>query len=164
VTTRTAWLFARMLVLDVQESPVPENGRLLARPGWTPRSLRPACATERPFNFADVVAPLPLGFTRLAEGRHCAIGRPRWLVRTGHGHAPEHATLWSLDDDLVIGGDQLAARHQPNLGVYATEPEADPVADWIDSCAAFPPCPPRPAGPARPQAALHRPAHCACAR
>ncbi len=52
----------------------------------------------------------------------------------GNGHAPEHVTLWSLDDDLVIGGDQMLATISPNLGVYPTEPEADPVGDWLESC------------------------------
>ena len=50
----------------------------------------------------------------------------------GNGHAPEHATLWA--DDIVIGGDQLIPSISPNLGVYATEPMANPVADWLESC------------------------------
>ncbi|MEL7116829.1 MAG: MBL fold metallo-hydrolase, partial [Pseudomonadota bacterium] len=84
------------------------------------------------FNFADVVHPMPLGFTRIKEGdRFHAAGRD-WTVRIGNGHAPEHATLWS--DDVVLGGDQLLATISPNLGVYATEPMADPVADWLAAC------------------------------
>ena len=57
-----------------------------------------------------------------------------WTVRIGNGHAPEHATLWSDDGSLVIGGDQLLPTISPNLGVYATEPDADPVADWLEAC------------------------------
>ena len=91
-------------------------------------------ASERPFNFADMVHPLPLGFTRLVDGQHVTFGRRRWRVAMGHGHAPCHATFWSLDDDLVIGGDQLLPGISPNLGVYPTEPEADPVGEWLDSC------------------------------
>ena len=87
---------------------------------------------ERPFNFADTVAPLPLGFTRIQEGDRISAGGRDWIVRIGNGHAPEHATLWS--DDVVIGGDQLLPSISPNLGVYATEPEADPVADWLEAC------------------------------
>jgi glyoxylase-like metal-dependent hydrolase (beta-lactamase superfamily II) len=52
----------------------------------------------------------------------------------GDGHAPEHATLWSADGEIVIGGDQLLPSISPNLGVYATEPEADPVAEWLAAC------------------------------
>jgi glyoxylase-like metal-dependent hydrolase (beta-lactamase superfamily II) len=90
--------------------------------------------SERPFNFADVVAPMPLGFTRIDEGQRLRLGGRDWIVRFGHGHAPDHATLWSEDGEVVIGGDQLLPSISPNLGVYATEPGADPVADWIAAC------------------------------
>ncbi|MEP2261389.1 MAG: MBL fold metallo-hydrolase, partial [Paracoccaceae bacterium] len=65
------------------------------------------------------------------------MGGRAWRTRIGHGHAPEQATFWSEDDDLVLGGDQLLPSISPNLGVYATEPEADPVAEWLASCARF---------------------------
>ncbi len=132
-TTRTAWLMARMLTLDVQARPTSET---LAY--WRSAGMAPALIAEReaqrPFNFSDVVAPLPLGFRRVRDGDALRIGGRDWDVRTGDGHAPEHATLWSRDGDVVIGGDQLLASISPNLGVYATEPEADPVAEWLDSC------------------------------
>ena len=133
VTTRTAWLFARMLALDEQETVVPETVTFWRRAGMDPELMATRLA-ERPFNFADVVWPMPLGFTRIAEGATVQAGGRTWDVRIGNGHAPEHATLWSRDDALVIGGDQFLASISPNLGVYATEPGADPVADWIEAC------------------------------
>ena len=133
VTTRTAWLFARMLQLDEQDRPTPETLAFWQSAGMDPAILARR-RDERPFNFADAVAPLPLGFTRIKEGDTITAGGRRWHVRTGAGHAPEHATLWSDDDRLVLGGDQLLPGISPNIGVYATEPEADPVADWIESC------------------------------
>ena len=138
ITTRTAWLFARMLHLDLQETPSPEVVAYWKSAGMAPDILADRM-TERPFNFADTVAPLPLGFTRILEGDHLTMGGRRWRVRIGHGHAPEHATFWSEDDDLILGGDQLLPAISPNLGVYATEPEADPVAEWLESCRAFQP-------------------------
>ena len=95
--------------------------------------------TERPFNFADCVAPLPLGFNRMSDGDTISIGGRLWDIRMGNGHAPEHATFWSRDDNLVIGGDQLLPSISANLGVYATEPEADPVAEWLEACERFMP-------------------------
>lgn len=132
--SRTAWLMARMLVLDVQDRASPQAVQFWRQAGM-PADLLDKRATDRPFNFADVVHPLPLGFTRLAEGDAVTFGRRRWRVAMGHGHAPCHATFWSMDDDLVIGGDQLLASISPNLGVYPTEPLADPVGEWLDSCA-----------------------------
>ena len=58
-------------------------------------------------------------------------------MRVGNGHAPEHATLWCENEPLVIAGDQVISSISPNLGVYATEPEADPVQDWLKSCETF---------------------------
>lgn len=135
-TTRTAWLYARMLTLDVQEEHSPETLAFYRAAGMDP-GIYDRLATRRPYNFADVVAPLPAGFTRLVEGGHIRMGGRDWRVRMGNGHAPEHATFWSEDDRLVIGGDQLLPGISPNIGVYSTEPEADPLAEWLESCRRF---------------------------
>ncbi len=134
--SRTAWLTARMLVLDEQARPSPQS---LAFWRWAgmPQELLDRRAAERPFNFVDFVHPLPLGFTRLTEGERVRFGGRNWRVHMGDGHAPEHATFWSEDDDLVLGGDQLLPSISPNLGVYPTEPEADPVGEWLASCLRF---------------------------
>ncbi len=137
LTTRTAWLYARMLTLDVQERPSPEALTFYRRAGLSEEALAKR-AEERPFNFADIVEPMPLGFTRLVEGTRLRAGGRDWTVRIGHGHAPEHATLWS-DDGIVLGGDQLLPGISANIGVYPTEPEADPLSEWLESCAAFRP-------------------------
>lgn len=136
VTTRTSWLMARMLTLDVHDRPVPETLAFWRAAGMAADLLEKRAA-ERPFNFADCVHPLPLGYTRIAEGGTIRMGGRLWDIRCGDGHAPEHATFWSRDDDLVIGGDQLLPSISANLGVYATEPAADPVAEWIESCRRF---------------------------
>jgi glyoxylase-like metal-dependent hydrolase (beta-lactamase superfamily II) len=135
---RTAWLMARMLVLDEQPLPSAETLAHWQGAGMDPALLDKRRA-ERPFNFCDVVHPLPLGFTRLHDGGSIRMGGRDWDIRFGQGHAPDHATFWSRDDHLVIGGDQLLATISPNLGVYATEPGADPVGEWLESCAGFQP-------------------------
>lgn len=136
LTTRTAWLFARMLQLDAQERPTQQALDFWRRAGM-PADLLAERAAERPFNFADTVHPMPLGFTRLTEGQTIRFGGRGWRVALGQGHAPDHVTLWSQDDDLVVGGDQLLPSISPNLGVYPTEPDADPVADWLTACERF---------------------------
>ncbi len=136
--TRTAWLFARMLTLDNQAQATVEQVRFWIDAGMDADTLATR-RTERPFNFADIVYPMPLGFTRLHEGGTIEMGGRLWDIRFGHGHAPDHATFWSSDGDLVIGGDQLLATISPNIGVYATEPGADPLGDWMDACSALQP-------------------------
>lgn len=133
ITTRTAWLFARMLQMDEQAVAPPEAVDFWRSAGVNPDMLAKR-QSERPFNFADVVARMPLGFRRIHEGSVIRFGGRTWEVHIGNGHAPEHATLWSRDDNLVIGGDQLLASISPNIGVYPTEPEADPLSEWLEAC------------------------------
>lgn len=133
--TRTAWIYARMLTLDVQDRPPPELMTFYRRAGLGQEELNRR-ADERPFNFADMVAPMPLGFTRLAEGQEVQAAGRIWRVRLGQGHAPDHATLWS-DDGIVLGGDQFLPGISANIGIFPTEPEADPLTDWLGSCRRF---------------------------
>ncbi|MEJ6478969.1 MAG: MBL fold metallo-hydrolase [Octadecabacter sp.] len=130
---RTAYLMARMLTLDEQPAYPARTIDFYRHAGMDAEILAKRIA-ERPFNFADCVAPMPLGFTRLQEGGSITMGGRNWDIRMGNGHAPEHATFWSADDDLVIGGDQLLPSISPNIGVYPTEPNADPLAEWIEAC------------------------------
>ena len=83
---------------------------------------------------SDVCYPMPSGFTRIKDGQNIKIGNRKWHIITGDGHAPEHVTLWSLDDNIVIVGDQVLPGISSNIGVYPTEPLADPLKDWITSC------------------------------
>ena len=130
--SRTAWLTARMLTLDEQASPPEETVEFYKSAGMDADILTKRI-DERPFNFADVVAPLRLGFTRLEDGAGISIGGRSWTIRFGQGHAPDHATFWSEDGQVVLGGDQLIPSISPNIGVYPTEPEADPLAEWMDA-------------------------------
>lgn len=133
VTTRTAYLMARMLCLDVQDRPTPEMLQFWRAAGMAEEVFAER-ENARPFNTADAVSDIPLGYTRICDGDTIEIGGQIWDIRCGEGHAPEHATFWRRDDALVIGGDQLLASISPNLGVTPTEPNADPVGAWMDSC------------------------------
>jgi glyoxylase-like metal-dependent hydrolase (beta-lactamase superfamily II) len=78
--------------------------------------------------------PLPCtGFRRLCEGSLLQIGGRHWQVLIGSGHSPEHACLYAAEQGLLISGDQVLPRITSTVGVQATEPEADPLRDWLDS-------------------------------
>ncbi|KIN70723.1 Metallo-beta-lactamase family protein [Sulfitobacter noctilucae] len=133
VTTRTAWLTARMLTLD-EQTVAPVETLDFYRLSGMAREMLDKRATDRPFNFSDIVAPLPLGFTRIKQDDTIRIGGRTFDVHMGNGHAPEHATFWSQDDNLVIAGDQILSSISPNVGVYSTEPMADPIGEWLEAC------------------------------
>ncbi len=136
--TRTAWLTARMLRLDYQKLPTEEIVNFWRRSGMDGKIVKERAA-GKPFNFGDSVFEMPLGFRRIKDSEKITLGDRSWIVRVGNGHAPEHATLWCEDEPLIIAGDQIISSISPNLGVYATEPEADPVEDWLISCKNFVP-------------------------
>ena len=136
--TRTAWLMARMLRLDYQKLPTEEIVNFWRRSGMDGKIVKERAA-GKPFNFGDSVFEMPLGFRRITDSEKITLGDRSWIVRVGNGHAPEHATLWCEDEPLIIAGDQIISSISPNLGVYATEPEADPVEDWLISCKNFVP-------------------------
>ncbi|MEM6943337.1 MAG: MBL fold metallo-hydrolase [Pseudomonadota bacterium] len=136
LASRVAWLMGRMLTLDPQDRPTEAQIAFRRRAGVTGTALE-AYASERPFNFADCVAPIPLGFTALEEGASLEAGGRQWQVRLGEGHAPAHVTLWHEVAGLIIAGDQMLATISPNIGVYPTEPAADPLGGWLASCRHF---------------------------
>lgn len=133
VTTRTAWLTARMLTLD-EQAVSPTEALMFYQQSGMSADLLEKRRTERPFNFADIVSPLPLGYTRIKQDDTIVMGGRTWDVHMGNGHAPEHATFWSRDDNLVLAGDQILPSISPNVGVYPTEPMADPIGEWLEAC------------------------------
>lgn len=136
LTTRTAWLYARMLQLDAWDEPPDESIAFYRKLGFSAAMLG-RYRDRAKFNFSVLVAPLPLGFHRLIQGDVIDIGSRRFQAQIGNGHAPEHLVLVSETDDLVIAGDQILLTISPNIGVYATEPFADPLGEWLTSCADF---------------------------
>ncbi|GHA57905.1 MBL fold hydrolase [Amylibacter ulvae] len=135
-TTRTAWLYSRMLTVDTQEIWPKESLEFFYEAGMD-EEIYAARKADRPFNFSDIVYPMPLGFRRVRDSETIQIGGRDWVVRTGDGHSPEQATLWCDAENLVIAGDQILPGISPNVGVYPTEPMADPLAEWLVSCERF---------------------------
>ena len=88
-------------------------------------------------SISEILCLKATSFRRIVDSEKITLGNRSWIVRVGNGHAPEHATLWCEDEPLVIAGDQVISSISPNLGVFATEPEADPVQDWLTSCETF---------------------------
>jgi glyoxylase-like metal-dependent hydrolase (beta-lactamase superfamily II) len=79
------------------------------------------------------VHALPDSFRRLHAGETLHIGTQRWRVIVGNGHSPEHACLHNAELKLLVSGDQVLPRISSNVSVHPTEPDADPMSDWLDS-------------------------------
>ena len=133
VSTQVAYLTARMLTLDTQETYLESQISFYRKAGMR-SDLFEARKSERPFNFSDIVHPIPIGFKQISEGDKIEMGGRTWDIRVDHGHAPDHATFWSCDDRLVLSGDQIIPSISSNIGVYPTEPDANPLKEWMISC------------------------------
>ena len=131
--SRTCYLLSRMLVLDVEDRPTEAAIRYWTRAGMPAERLAQRMQ-ERPYNFSDVVHYIPTGHIRIQQGEIIRAGGRDWDIHMGNGHAAEHVTMWSWDDNLVIAGDQILPTISPNIGVQPAEPEADPLAEWLEAC------------------------------
>jgi glyoxylase-like metal-dependent hydrolase (beta-lactamase superfamily II) len=130
--SRTDYLLCRTLVMDTGE-PAPEEGVAFYKAaGWSERSLE--AYRERFGGFGMGVYRLPISYRRLVEGQEIMIGKRRWKIVVGRGHAPEHACLWCPDLKVMLSGDQILPRISSNVSVFPTEPEANPLQEWLDSC------------------------------
>jgi glyoxylase-like metal-dependent hydrolase (beta-lactamase superfamily II) len=71
----------------------------------------------------------------IKEGDLIKTGENVWRVVVGNGHSPEHACLYCESLELLISGDQALPRISSNISVYYSNADADPLRDWLDSCA-----------------------------
>jgi glyoxylase-like metal-dependent hydrolase (beta-lactamase superfamily II) len=83
------------------------------------------------------VPELPTSFARLLAGDRVVVGATPWRVIEGHGHSPEHASLYAGERGILISGDMLLPRISTNVSVTPAEPDGDPLARFLDSLAAF---------------------------
>lgn len=129
--TRLEYVTARMLIADTGQ-PAPEEGAAFYRAaGWDEAQV---AAYRTGFGgFGKVISPMPAGFVRIRDGDRMTIGGRGWRVIVGEGHSPEHACLWREDDGMVLGGDQILPKISSNVSVWPTEPDADPLGDWLAS-------------------------------
>jgi glyoxylase-like metal-dependent hydrolase (beta-lactamase superfamily II) len=58
-------------------------------------------------------------------------------VITVFGHAPEHAALWCASRNVLISGDQVLPRITTNVAVWGSQPEANPLRQFLESMSRF---------------------------
>lgn len=129
--SREEYLLCRILVTDTGRQSPDAGNRFYKGAGFPPEAMdsyRKICGF-----FGKFVAPLPESFRRLQDGDKLTIGDREWEIIVGRGHSPEHACLYCASDNLLISGDQLLPTISSNVSVYPTEPQANPLKDWLES-------------------------------
>jgi glyoxylase-like metal-dependent hydrolase (beta-lactamase superfamily II) len=129
--SREEYLLCRILVADTgKEAPI-EGIRFYSAAGFPETALE---RYEKSFGlFGSMVAPLPQSYHRLYDGMEFRIGENLWRVIIGQGHSVEHACLFCEQLNVLISGDQILPTISSNVSVYPTEPEANPLKEWLNS-------------------------------
>lgn len=81
---------------------------------------------------------IPATYKRLVTGQELHIGQRSWHVMTGKGHAPEMILLHDRQGNLLLSADQVVARITPNISVWAFDTDANPLADFLQTCRDLP--------------------------
>ena len=83
------------------------------------------------------VPEIPATFQRLFADQLLKIGDHEWRTIVGHGHAPEHMSLYCAELGVLISGDMLLPRISTNISVMASNPYGDPLGQFLDSIDGF---------------------------
>jgi len=129
--TRLEYLNCRVLVSDTGREAPQDGLNFFRRAGWSEAALDTYRA--RFGRFGKHVYALPDSYRRLQDGEEIRIGRHAWRVVVGCGHSPEHACLYSPGLGTLISGDQVLPRISSNVSTHPTEPDAEPMSDWLHS-------------------------------
>jgi glyoxylase-like metal-dependent hydrolase (beta-lactamase superfamily II) len=129
--TRDEYMLCRILVADTGKPAPPEGVHFYKAAGFSEEALQ---RYRKNFGlFGTMVSPLPESYRRLADGETLRFGRHEWQVLVGRGHSPEHACLYSAESNVLLAGDQLLPTISSNVSVWPTEPDGDPLRDWLAS-------------------------------
>lgn len=130
--TEAEWLWARSLSLDADDASFHrEQAPFYRRTGLEDDALD--AFTGRGNRYRRGVSPVPRAFLRLSDGQQIDIGGRSWRVVVGRGHSPEHACFYCAELGVLISGDQVLPKISPNVGVWPTEPEGDPLSSYLGS-------------------------------
>lgn len=129
--SRLEYVTARMLIAD-EGQPAPDSGEVFYRAaGWSDEQI--ARWRTGYGGFGKAVAAMPSAYLRLSDNDLVRIGEDDWRVVIGEGHSPEHVSLWRERDGVMLSGDQILPRISSNVSVWPTEPEGDPLGEWLRS-------------------------------
>lgn len=130
--SRTEYLLASMLMFGAKPEPPQSVINFYASAGWSEDDLATVKGRGWGF-FARVVHWLPYEYIRLQDGETLTIGGRTWRIVVGSGHSPEHLCLVCDELKVMLAGDQVLPRISSNVSVPVTEPESDPLRDWLES-------------------------------
>ncbi|AYG93829.1 MBL fold metallo-hydrolase [Brevundimonas naejangsanensis] len=129
--SRLEFVTTRILLADEALGPPAGAEAFYRAAGWTDEQIGRWRSGYG--GFGRAVEAFPREYRRLAENDVLTLGGEAWRVVVGEGHSPEHVCLWRETDGVFIAGDQILPRISSNVSIWPTEPDADPLGDWLRS-------------------------------
>ena len=81
------------------------------------------------------VSILPASYRRLSKGDNITIGSRRFKVITGGGHALDQVMLYCEAENIFLSAAQVLSKISPNVSVWAVEPDANSLGEYLASLA-----------------------------
>ncbi len=129
--TRLEYVTCRMLVADTGREAPADALQFYRAAGWSREAIEHY--QVRFGGFGKMIYSMPDSYRRVVDGEVIEIGGHAWQAVIGRGHSPEHLCLYCPELKLLISGDQVLPRITSNVSVFPTEPEADPLSEWLES-------------------------------
>lgn len=134
--TLAEWIFGRMMALE-SGGKIHDNVLDYFKKMGSPDSELEEIASFGHNPHFGGIPPMPSSFTRIEGGDVFRLGGEDWTVLIGRGHSHEHACLYSEALGILIGGDIVLPKISPHIGSFATEPEGDPLKQFVSTVKAF---------------------------
>lgn len=130
--TRGEYFLCRLLAADTGREAPPEGIAFYKKAGLTAEQIE---LYKRRFGgFGKAISTMPQSYDRMQEGDILNINGRDWHIIIGSGHSPEHACLYCPELKICLSGDQILPNISSNVSVWPTEPEGNPLEEWIISC------------------------------
>lgn len=100
-----------------------------------PQSVAAALLQHMP-RYGTQVGRLPENVVRIDVSQPLVLGGRTWTPIIGRGHAPEHLSLWCVEEGLLLGGDQVLPKITPNIAVWPGG-DQNPLLSYLESLRQF---------------------------
>ena len=129
------YLAAHMMVEQIAGYRIESMVEFFRRHGLDPARIDGLI--QRGNGYKRGVPALPATYRRLFDGQRLDIGGREWRAIVGHGHAPEHMSLYCAELGVLISGDMLLPRISTNISAFPAGREHDPLGMFLESLASF---------------------------
>lgn len=133
--TRASWLWGRVGHLNSGQ-PTTASALAFLESHGIAEGHRAAYASDRGVT-SRLFGPQPTALHRIDDGQQIAMAGRSWRIIVANGHGDEHASFSDATGRVLIAGDQILQRISPVVGVFSTEPLADPLTEYLASLPRF---------------------------